>query len=95
MTELNDLTQPASNRVFIKDDRILVINDFEIKDLQVVELIKAKIENGEDSEMIDAMEGWDSDQDGENRENKDGQEAAKEGGASKKKEEPATKINAA
>lgn len=25
-------------------------------------------ENGEDSEMIDAMEGWDSDQDGENRE---------------------------
>jgi hypothetical protein len=52
-------------------------------------------ENGEDSEMIDAMEGWDSDQDGENRENKDGQEAAKEGGASKKKEEPATKINAA
>ena len=53
-------------------------------------------ENGEDSEMIDAMEGWDSDQDGENRENKDGQEVVKEGGAaSKKKEEPATKINAA
>lgn len=25
-------------------------------------------ENGEDSEMLDAMEGWDSDQDGENRE---------------------------
>ena len=23
-------------------------------------------ENGEDSEMLDAMEGWDSDQDGEN-----------------------------
>jgi hypothetical protein len=53
-------------------------------------------ENGEDSEMIDAMEGWDSDQDGENRENKDGQEVAKEGGAAKKKEEPVTsKINAA
>ncbi len=52
-------------------------------------------ENGEDSEMIDAMEGWDSDQDGENRENKDGQEAAKEGAAAKKKEEPVAKINAA
>jgi hypothetical protein len=52
MTELNDLEQPASNRVFIKDDRILVINDFEIKDLQVVELIKAKIDNGEDSEEL-------------------------------------------
>jgi hypothetical protein len=25
-------------------------------------------ENGEDSEMIDAMEGWDSDQDDQNRE---------------------------
>ena len=25
-------------------------------------------ENGEDSEMIDAMEGWDSDQDDANRE---------------------------
>lgn len=25
-------------------------------------------ENGEDSEMIDAMEGWDSDQDDPNRE---------------------------
>ena len=52
MTELNDLEQPASNRVFIKDERILVINDFEIKDLQVVELIKAKIDNGEDSEEL-------------------------------------------
>jgi hypothetical protein len=52
VTELNDLEQPASNRVFIKDDRILVINDFEIKDLQVVELIKAKIDNGEDSEEL-------------------------------------------
>jgi hypothetical protein len=52
VTELNDLEQPASNRVFIKDDRILVINDFEIKDLQVVELIKAKIESGEDSEEL-------------------------------------------
>ena len=50
-------------------------------------------ENGEDSEMMDAMEGWDSDQDGEQREgagpNKDGE--AKE----KKKEEPAAKVNAA
>ena len=49
-------------------------------------------ENGEDSEMMDAMEGWDSDQDGEQREGggaKDGE--AKE----KKKEEPSAKVNAA
>ena len=29
-------------------------------------------ENGEDSEMLDAMEGWDSDQDGENKEGGEG-----------------------
>ncbi len=52
MTESHDLVQPVSNRVYIKDDRILVINDFEIKDNQVVELIKAKIDNGEDSEEL-------------------------------------------
>lgn len=27
-------------------------------------------EGGDDSEMIDAMEGWDSDQDGDNKEDK-------------------------
>ncbi len=50
-------------------------------------------ENGEDSEMMDAMEGWDSDQDGEQREGG----PAKEGEAKeKKKEEPAaSKLNAA
>lgn len=57
-------------------------------------------ENGEDSEMIDAMEGWDSDQDGEqNRENKEGgagTSEAKEGAAAKKKDDAAgAKINAA
>jgi hypothetical protein len=52
MNEFTDLSQPASKRVYIKDDRILVINDFEIKDNQVVELIKAKIDNGEDSEEL-------------------------------------------
>jgi hypothetical protein len=29
-------------------------------------------EGGDDSEMIDAMEGWDSDQDGENKGEEDG-----------------------
>ena len=33
-------------------------------------------ENGEDSEMLDAMEGWDSDQDDQNREAAAGQNPA-------------------
>jgi hypothetical protein len=49
-------------------------------------------ENGEDSEMMDAMEGWDSDQDGEQREGGPSKEGeAKE----KKKEDNAGKLNAA
>jgi len=49
-------------------------------------------ENGEDSEMMDAMEGWDSDQDGEREGG-----PAKDGEAKEKKKEEAaaTKINAA
>jgi hypothetical protein len=44
-------------------------------------------ENGEDSEMLDAMEGWDSDKDGENAE-------GGEGKAVVEKKEPQAKINA-
>jgi hypothetical protein len=44
-------------------------------------------ENGEDSEMLDAMEGWDSDKDGENAEGVEGKTVVE-------KKEPATKINA-
>jgi hypothetical protein len=48
-------------------------------------------ENGEDSEMMDAMEGWDSDQDGGEGGGKDGEAKEK-----KKEAEPATsKVNAA
>lgn len=35
-------------------------------------------EGGDDSEMIDAMEGWDSDQDGENKGEEGADNAAKE-----------------
>jgi len=55
-------------------------------------------ENGEDSEMIDAMEGWDSDQDDQNRE---GGGQPKEGGEKEKKKEDTAggvataKVNAA
>jgi len=51
-------------------------------------------ENGEDSEMIDAMEGWDSDQDGEQREgaSREGAEAKE---AKKKGDDNTNKVNAA
>jgi hypothetical protein len=41
-------------------------------------------EGGDDSEMIDAMEGWDSDQDGENKDGAEG-DAEKHGKESKRK----------
>jgi hypothetical protein len=41
-------------------------------------------ENGEDSEMIDAMEGWDSDQDDQNREGGAQKEGGNEGAAGAK-----------
>lgn len=48
-------------------------------------------ENGEDSEMMDAMEGWDSDQDGE----REGGAGTKEGEPKEKKKEEPVKVNAA
>lgn len=46
-------------------------------------------ENGEDSEMLDAMEGWDSDKDGENAEGGEGKAAGQ------KKDDGQHKVNAA
>jgi len=52
-------------------------------------------ENGEDSEMMDAMEGWDSDQDGEQREGGGGGPSKDGEAKEKKKDDAASKLNAA
>ena len=41
-------------------------------------------EGGDDSEMIDAMEGWDSDQDGDNKEDKTDATKSQDGKGAKK-----------
>ena len=53
MTKISDLTQPASQHVhFDPDKRILIIDGLEVKDLQVIELVRQKLENGEDIEAL-------------------------------------------
>jgi hypothetical protein len=53
MNEVNNLSQPASQHVhFDPDKQILTIDGLEIKDLQVIELVRQKLENGEDIEAL-------------------------------------------
>lgn len=53
MTDLNNLSQPASQHVhFDPEKQILTIDGLEIKDLQVIELVRQKLKNGEDIEAL-------------------------------------------
>ena len=53
MTDLNNLSQPASQHVhFDSEKQILTIDGLEIKDLQVIDLVRQKLENGEDIEAL-------------------------------------------
>jgi len=52
MSNESNLTEPPSDRVYIRDEHILVIDELEIKDPEVVELVKQRIAASENVEDL-------------------------------------------